>query len=121
MFPSFSHNTQKKVLADRLYTDFSVLTRVEVKIFSKNNGFRPFLSRYEESFPEKTLKHTVYNSRIFLYNKENVIVCTKLLFMLASVGNAVLSVPSGNLTSMGKFPVHFLCYGANSAASRSER
>jgi hypothetical protein len=47
---------------------------------AKNNGFCPFLSRYAESFPEKTLKHTVYNSPIFLYNKENVIVCTKLLF-----------------------------------------
>ena len=74
--------TAKKVNRQSAQTFAPTFSQHDEKIFSKNNGFRPFLSRYEESFPEKTLKHTVYNSRIFLYNKENVIVCTKLQFIV---------------------------------------
>jgi len=40
------------------------------------------------------------------------------LFIFASVGNAVPSVPSENLTSMGKFSA-FSCCGANYVALRA--
>ena len=46
-------------------------------------------------FPEKTGKHTVYNRGIFLYNKENVIVCTKLKFIALFDNCSVYSFPPG--------------------------
>ncbi len=38
------------------------------------------MSPYEDSFPEKTEKHTVYNRRFFMYNEENAVLYAILKF-----------------------------------------